>query len=88
MLPTRSIKDRKRNSRTSKDHAVRLLFCESDIIMLCRISAYWSRFNIKMRCLMVSKKIGIYFLCEDGIEKSVLLNHHLSSLDKPRDAKR
>ena len=36
---------------------------------------------------MVSKKI-IHYLCEDGIEKSVLRDHRLPSLDKPRDANR
>ena len=28
------------------------------------------------------------FVCEDGIEKSVPLDHHSSSLGIPRDAKR
>ena len=40
----------------------------------------------KMRYLEVSKK-KIHKLCEDGIEKSVPRDQHLTSLDKPRDAK-
>ena len=31
---------------------------------------------------------GIHYSCNDGIEKSASRDHHLSSLGKPRDAKR
>ena len=37
---------------------------------------------------MVSKKKRINYSCEDGIEKSGPRDHRLSSLGKPRDAKR
>ena len=37
--------------------------------------------------LIVSKK-RIHYSCEEGIEKSVPRDHRLSSLGKPRDAKR
>ena len=36
---------------------------------------------------MVSQK-EMYYMCEDEIEKYVLHDHRLSSLSKPRDAKR
>ena len=44
-------------------------------------------FKDKMRYLMVSNK-NIYYLCEDRIEKLGPRDHRLSSLSKPRDAKR
>ena len=36
---------------------------------------------------MVSKNKQTHYWCEDGIEKSVPRDHHLSSLSKPCDAK-
>ena len=41
----------------------------------------------KLKKTMVSKK-RFHYLCEGGIEKSVPQDHRLSSLGKPRDAKR
>ena len=38
-----------------------------------------------MMCLIVSNKRNLLY--EDGIEKSVLRDHTLSSLGKPRDVK-
>ena len=43
-------------------------------------------FKYKMRYLVVSKK-KIHYLFEGRIEKSVPHDHHLSSLNEPRDAK-
>ena len=36
---------------------------------------------------MMSKNL-VYYLCDNGIEKSVPCDQHLSSLGNPRDAKR
>ena len=63
----------------------------SDVIMSCCISAYSGTseslfFKQKMWYLMVARKRIHSF--EGGLEKSIPLDHYLSSLGKPSDAKR
>ena len=63
-----------------------IVLCQSDVIMFCLIhstysGAYGSLFlTVKIRHLMGSKKKN---LCVDGLEKSIPLDHHLSSIGKP-----
>ena len=70
-----------------------LMLCKSDVIIICRISAYsgtsesvFKHVKHKKPSWMVSKR-KIHYLLEGRIEKSVPRDHHLSSLGKPHDAK-
>ena len=65
------------------------MLSESDVIMCYSISAYSisSESLFKIKSLCGARKI-INYMCEGVIEKSIPLDQRLSSLRKPRDARR
>ena len=89
-VPVRG-KEKNPNSRASATcRSMTSLLCYNvtmTYLSVLRIFCFFMFFQYKMRYLVVSKK-RIHYSCEDGIEKSVPRYHCLSSLGKPRYAKR
>ena len=67
--------------------SVHLLYCNRLFVtyLQCQFWKFWVSFFLKIKFGNLKE---FFYLCEDGIERSVPHDHHFLSLCKPRDAKR